>query len=174
MKKQSLNLIDIEVDMLTNSITNAVTGEVFNTEITLMQLPFVRQIKKKEWVFDWSKEMKNKDRAVYKLTTTDNADIIQGLISVEDKQDHIFMHLIETAKFNKGKDKMYFGVPGNLVAFACKLSFDKGYDGYLVFEAKSALIKHYEVSLGATHFKGLRMIIETPASIKLITQYFKK
>ncbi len=84
-----------------------------------------------------------------------------------------FENLYVQVQYAIGKDKMYFGVPGNLVAFACKLSFDKGYDGYLVFEAKSSLIKHYEVSLGATHFKGLRMIIETPASIKLITQYFK-
>ena len=92
---------------------------------------------------------------------------------MEDKQDHIFMHLIETAKFNKGRNKMYFGVPGNLVAFACKLSFDKGYQGFLAFEAKSKLIKHYEESLGAIHFKGLTMFIETHAAVKLIRRYFK-
>jgi len=40
--------------------------------------------------------------------------------------DHIFMHLIESAKFNKGKSKVYLGVPENLVAFACKVSVDKG------------------------------------------------
>jgi hypothetical protein len=51
------------------------------------------------------------------------------------------MHLIESAKFNKGKNKIYIGVPGNLVAFACKLSFDKGYDGYLAFDAKTVLVK---------------------------------
>ncbi len=68
---------------------------------------------------------------------------------------------------------MYLGVPGNLVAFGCKLSFEKEYRGFLVFDAKSALIKHYETSLGATHFKGLRMIIGTSAAEKLIKHYFK-
>ena len=83
------------------------------------------------------------------------------------------MHLIESAKFNKGKTKVYLGVPGNLVAFACKVSVDKGYEGFLAFDAKTALIKHYEQSLHATHFRGLRMFIETSAALKLISQYFK-
>ena len=83
------------------------------------------------------------------------------------------MHLIESAKFNKGKTKVYFGVPGNLVAYACKYAVDKGYEGFLAFDAKTALIKHYEESLNATHFRGLRMFIETKAAMKLISQYFK-
>ena len=83
------------------------------------------------------------------------------------------MHLIESAKFNKGKTKVYFGVPGNLVAYACKYSVEKGYEGFLAFDAKTALIKHYEESLNATHFRGLRMFIETKAAMKLISQYFK-
>jgi hypothetical protein len=83
------------------------------------------------------------------------------------------MHLIESAKFNKGKTKIYAGVPGNLVAFACKLSFDKGYDGYLAFDAKTVLIKHYQDTLFATHFRGTKMMIETTAAKKLIKQYFK-
>ena len=38
------------------------------------------------------------------------------------------MHLIESNKFNRGAKKVYLGVPGNLVAFACKYSFEKGYN----------------------------------------------
>ncbi len=83
------------------------------------------------------------------------------------------MHLIESSKFNKGKNKVYLGIPGNLVAFACKVSVDKGYEGFLAFDAKTALIKHYEQSLHATHFRGLRMFIETSAALKLISHYFK-
>ena len=83
------------------------------------------------------------------------------------------MHLIESAKFNKGKDKVYFGLPGNLVAYACKVSVDKGYEGFLAFDAKSALSKHYQETLYATHFRGLRMFIETSAALRLISKYFK-
>ena len=83
------------------------------------------------------------------------------------------MHLIESAKFNRGKNKVYLGVPGNLVAYACKVSMDKGFEGFLAFDAKSALIKHYEQSIHATHFRGLRMFIETSAALRLISKYFK-
>jgi len=69
---------------------------------------------------------------------------------------------------------MYFGVAGNLFAFACKLSFEKGYDGYVAFDSKSALIDHYKEKLGATHFRGQRMFIETVSAVQLITKYFKQ
>ena len=109
---------------MTNSVENTSTGEVFNTEIVRLTLKDLKQIHKAEWQFDWTKEIKDKTKEVYKLTTVNNSTIIQGLISIEDKQDHIFMHLIESAKFNKNKNKVYLGVPGNLVAYACKVSVD--------------------------------------------------
>jgi hypothetical protein len=171
--KKTLPLIDIVIDKLTNSIENTSTSEVFDTEVLRLTVDDVKQIKKSEWQFDWQNELKDKSKEVYKLTTVNNKTIIQGLLSIEDKQDHIFMHLIESAKFNKGKTKAYFGVPGNLVAFACKISVDKGYEGFLAFDAKSTLIKHYQTTLNATHFRGLRMFIETNAALKLISQYFK-
>ena len=103
-----------------------------------MTLKNLTEIKKSDLRFDWAKEIKDKTKEVYKLTTINNPTIIQGLVSLEDKQDHIFMHLIESAKFNKNKDKVYLGVPGNLVAYACKVSVDKGYQGFLAFDAKTA------------------------------------
>ncbi len=173
MKKSRKRPLDFVIDKLTNSIENTSTGEVFDTEVVRMSAADLKQINKTDWKFDWTKETKDKTKEVYKLTTVNNPTIIQGLISIEDKQDHVFMHLIESAKFNKYKDKVYLGVPGNLVAFACKVSVDKGYEGFLAFDAKTALIKHYQESLYATHFRGLRMFIETKAALRLIAQYFK-
>ena len=83
------------------------------------------------------------------------------------------MHLIESAKFNKGKSKLYLGVPGNLVAFVCKVSCDKGYDGYVAFDSKTVLIEHYRQTLGATHLIRQRMFVDPIAAYKLITKYFK-
>ncbi|SRR6266446_7685812 len=173
MEKSRHKPLDFVIDKLINSIENTSTGEVFDTEVVRLILKDVSQIKKADWQFDWAKEIKDKTKEVYKLTTVNNPNIIQGLISIEDKQDHIFMHLIESAKFNKNKNKVYLGVPGNLVAYACKVSVDKGYQGFLAFDAKTALIKHYQESLYATHFRGLRMFIETNAALRLISQYFK-
>lgn len=173
MQKRTYEPLDFIIDKLTNSIENTSTGEVFDTEVTKMSLKNSKEITKADWNFDWVKEIKDKTKEVYKLTTKNNESIIQGLVSIEDKQDHIFMHLIESSKFNKNKGKVYFGVPGNLVAFACKVSVEKGYEGFLAFDAKTALIKHYQESLYATHFRGLRMFIEPKAASILIKQYFK-
>jgi len=170
--KASRELLDFEIDKLTNSIENSLTGEVFNTEIVKITLKQRRLIKKSEWLFDWNLELNNQQKEVFKLTTANNPMIIQGLLCIEDKKDHIFLHLLESAKFNKGKQKVYLGVAGNLVAFACKISFEKGYEGFVAFDSKTALIKHYEQTLGATHFRGQRMFIETRATAQLVAKYF--
>lgn len=107
------------------------------------------------------------------MTTIQNPNIIQGLISVTDKGDHIFMDLIESASFNKGKKKLYTGVAGNLVAFACKLSFERGCDGVVSFIAKTQLIEHYRLTLSAKLFAGNRMFIDTSEALILVTKYFK-
>jgi hypothetical protein len=83
------------------------------------------------------------------------------------------MNLLESAPFNIGKNKLYDGVAGNLVAFACKLSFQRGFEGFVAFTAKTKLIGHYEKTLGAYHFGGQRMIIPTLASKNLVEKYFK-
>ena len=70
--------IDIEIDKLTNSIENVITGEVFQTEFSEVTS---KEIKKKEWLFDWHKELKEKNCQVFKMTTVENKNIIQGLIS---------------------------------------------------------------------------------------------
>ncbi|TVQ16236.1 MAG: hypothetical protein EA364_00480 [Balneolaceae bacterium] len=166
-------VIDIEIDRLTNSIENSVTGEVFDTQVVQLHKSDKKNINPAEWLFDWEAELDLSDREVFKLTTVNNPKIIHGLLSVEDKTDHIFIHLVESANFNKGTNKMYLGVAGNLFAFACKLSFEKGYEGYVAFDSKSALIEHYKKNLRATHFKGQRMFIETVNALKLVQKYFQ-
>jgi hypothetical protein len=165
--------LDFIVDKLTNSIENVVTGDSFKTEISVLTKSELKLVTKKNgWVFDWRKELREPARDIYKLTIIGNPLVIQGLMSIEVKEDHVFMHLVESAPYNKGKSKMYSGVPGNLVAFACKVSFQRGHEGNVSFISKTQLIDHYEKTLGAFHFGGRIMIIETVAALKLIDRYF--
>jgi hypothetical protein len=165
-------LLDFEIDKLTNSIESSLSGEVFETEIVKIGSKEKKQIKKSAWIFNWEIELREPSRDIFKLSIVHNSDIIQGLMGIEDKKDHIFLHLLESSNFNKGKKKLFFGVAGNLVAFACKISFEKGYEGFVAFDSKTALIRHYQQSLGATHFRGQRMFIETISAENLVKSYF--
>jgi len=99
-------------------------------------------------------------------------NIIQGLMSFEDKGDHIFINLVENAPFNIGKKKLYEGVPGNLFAFACKLSWDNGNQGLVSYVSKTRLINHYVSTVGAVHLGNHQMVIYPHEALQLIKKYF--
>jgi len=167
-------MLDFVIDKLTDSILNRISGDSFRTDISLVtKNELSHTTKSKGWLFNWNYEYAQIEREVYKLTIVDNPKVIQGLLSVTIKPDHVFMNLLESAPFNLGKDKIYEGVPGNLVAFACKLSFQRGGEGFVSFESKTKLIDHYIKTLGASHFGGSLMVIDSIAAKRLIEKYFK-
>jgi hypothetical protein len=173
VKKQEKTGFSLEIDELTNSIKNIISGDSFSTDISRITRSDLKKITKKNgWQFDWKLELKHPERDVFKITIVNNQTIIQGLISLEVRSDHVYMHLVESAPFNKGKTKLYSGVPGNLVGFACKLSFQRGLEGNVAFISKTQLINHYKESLGAIHAGGRLMIINSDAAFKLINRYF--
>eukprot|EP01036_Dinobryon_divergens_P017789 gene17789-24184_t len=110
--------IDIEIDKLTNSIVNRVSGDVFDTEVKEMTAKDWKTLKKKDWVFDWKKESTKFNRTVFKLVI--------------------------------------------------EVSHELGFDGFVAFDAKTALVGHYQKTLGATIAGGTRMFIDEVAAQKLI------
>lgn len=174
MKERKKVELDFEIDELTNSIRNTVSGDSFRTEVLRLTKTDLKQITKKNgWKFNWKKELDDNIKEVYKLTIIGNPNIVQGLVSFTINADHIYMDLLENAPFNLGQNKLYEGVAGNLVAFACKISFQNGFEGYVSFTAKTKLIEHYHKSLNAITFGGQLMIINTLAANILIDKYFK-
>jgi hypothetical protein len=174
VKKREKTALDFKIDKLTNSIQNTVSGDSFPTDVSRLMKADLKQITKKNgWAFNWRTELNDNSREVFKLTISNNPNIIQGILSLTIEPDHIYMDLLESAPFNRGKNKLYEGVAGNLVAYACKVSFQNGFDGYLSFTAKTKLIEHYIKTLNAYHFGGHLMIINTSAANKLIEKYFK-
>jgi hypothetical protein len=170
MEHNELNFL---IDKLTRSIENIVTGDSFATEISLINKSDLKNVSTKtDWQFNWQSEFLLKQREIYKLTIVNNPKVIQGLISLQVKEDHVFMHLLENAPFNKGASKMYAGVAGNLVAFACKVSFQRGHDGNVAFVSKTQLIDHYIKTLQAQLIGTRLMVIDSIAAVKLIDRYF--
>jgi hypothetical protein len=80
---------------------------------------------------------------------------------------------LKQAHIDYGRQKKYYGVAANLTAFACKRSYEFGYDGAVSFTAKSRLIEHYKKTLGAKQVAAQRMIITGENARKLVSLYFK-
>ncbi len=121
-----------------------------------------------EFEFDWSKERK---WTVYKLTLEGDA-VIQGLVAIEDiiRESRIHIHLIENALSNRSKDKIYDYVAGCLLAFLCKLAFDKDYKGFVSLHSKSEIVdlyknKYYFLEMGQNLF------IDTERAAFLVSKY---
>lgn len=88
--RQNHQYIDIEIDKLTNSVENVITGDSFHTDVSLIDNIDLKTITKKNgWLFNWGKEYKQPDRDVYKLTIAGNPDVIQGLVSITEREDHV-------------------------------------------------------------------------------------
>ena len=173
MSKQTKYHIGVRIDKLTNSVLNTISGDSFPTDVHPVTKTDLKKVTKKNgWGFSWTTEFKNSDRQVFKLTIRDNPNIIQGLASISDYNDHYYLHLVESAPYNLGKKKLYEGVPGNLFAFTCKISWDKGYQGFVSFTSKTKLIEHYEKSLGATHIGEHKMVIYPKEALRLIKKYY--
>lgn len=174
MKERKIIELDFVIDALTNSIRNTVSGDSFRTEVLRLTKADLKQITKKNgWNFNWKTELENNTKEVYKLTIVGNPNIVQGLMSFTINSDHIYLDLLENAPFNLGRNKLYEGAAGNLVAYACKIAFQNGFEGYVSFVAKNQLIEHYQKSLNAIHFGGQLMIINSLAANLLIEKYFK-
>ncbi len=174
MKNRKSQELDFIVDRLTNSIQNTISGDSFPTEVLRLRKEDLKQVTKRNgWNFNWKQELADNSRDVFKLTITNNPNIIQGLLSISLEHDHVYMHLLENAPFNIGQNKLYEGVAGNLVAHACKVSFQQGFNGFISFTSKTKLIGHYEKTLGAYTLGGHRMIIPTDSAQKLVDKYFK-
>ncbi|WP_342088327.1 hypothetical protein [Dyadobacter sp. OTU695] len=155
----------------TGTVQHSLTGEVFATSISCAESTKRSQVRAADWLFDWHSELCRKDRQVLKIELLHEPSTIQGLISLADKGNHIYAHLIENVSWNKGKNKLYCGVAGNLFAAACKLSFDLKYDGVVSFVPKTQLVEHYQKTFGAKLFGPNRMFIDTREAMMLAKHY---
>lgn len=77
MKKQRTSGLEFHIDKLTNSIENIQSGDCFPTEISLLTDLELKNISRKnDWRFNWNTEYKIPERDVYKLTISNNPNII--------------------------------------------------------------------------------------------------
>lgn len=168
--------LDVVIDELTPCLIHRESGEEYKTVMAPLLKSDLNQLTKKHgWNnFDWTKEYLAPNRRVAKLLVV-GSDQIQGLISYEIAQGYVDVILVESAPWNVGSNNQVFvGVGAHLFAFACKVSFELGFDGVIAFTSKTNLIKHYQERLGAVRVGGHLMTIETEAAKILVDRYFEE
>ena len=80
MNKEEEIGLDFVIDKLTNSIENVITGDSFQTEISILQNSDLKSVTKKNgWLFNWSEEYKNPVRDIYKLTILETLKLFKVL-----------------------------------------------------------------------------------------------
>ena len=153
----------IEVDEMTPRLRKNSTGELVDT--TGRSISPTRATCK-GWEFDWTKPERD-GYQVFALYVKGERKI-QGMIALKDDPGNfaINVDIVEAAPHN--------GVGGHLFAEACRQSFEKGFDGYAYFTAKSNLIRHYEEALGAKLInpRDRVMLIESRAALALVQRYY--
>lgn len=118
------------------------TGKWLEAEIDRISEQDIQEIEKSNrFRFDWKKELIHE---VYKVYLTKDGFVV-GLVALKDIPQDIRVHvqLIESSRNNTGKRKRLDRIPGCLIAYACELSFKKGYDGFVSLTPKTQLVNHY-------------------------------
>ena len=170
--------ISIEIDILTPCLKRVEDGMLIDTYF-MEGLPTKKELL--NWEFDWSQEAK-KGYTVMRLYARGDSRL-QGLISTKIRKDihAIEINLVEAAPMNNPHNKMfvrkeYEGIGGHLFAEAIRQSYIAGFDGFVMFVAKTDLIKYYEDTLEAkvANFKERTMYIDERSAKKIYVQYFKK
>jgi len=121
-----------------------------------------------EFHFDWKAERKNE---TYKIHLKSEEDIL-GVMALKDSPEELRIHLnlIEVGATNIGQSKIIEHIVGCLIAFACRIAFEKGYDGFLSLQPKTNLIQLYQNKYGFKLY-GRLLAVEYNSSKLLIDKY---
>lgn len=155
------------------------SGKRITTEGIAASQEVVRSVFKKDgWLFNWKMEYEKTDRKLFYLRTCTEDPRAQGFISATPMftEKYIFLHLIEKAPHNMGRERKYDLVSDCLIAYMCKTSYELGFDGFVAFVAKTKLIDHYTQKFGAEMInpRQNRMCINSLNALKLVNLCIKK
>ena len=166
----------IDIDSLTQCLIRKRDDRIVKTEIKEID---VQNYNFKNWEFNWIEESKKGNKILGLFAENDKR--VQGIIEYYENKERKLLEviLVEIAPFNNQhnpknhlKSKEYMGVGGHLFAEVARISFEKGYDGYVSFLAKTSLIEHYKKTLGAKQLSYIEMYIDDEAARKLVKKYY--
>jgi hypothetical protein len=133
-------------------------------EFTDTEIKEFDELNRLGYVFDWTKKSSRISMTVGLITNGD----IAGLVEFERRAEHLYnyMWLIEVADSYKGTS-----IAGMLLAYVGRDSLQQGFEGFVMFEPKTALYDYYIEKYGAKPLTGRRLVFDTAATKKLIDRF---
>jgi hypothetical protein len=116
--------------------------------------------------------LKEVNHLVYKLQILKTKEIL-GLMSLEVfyKESFINVRLLAVSQENKGKNKKFDDVAGNLIAFASKLAVcNFAEDACVVIRPKTRVSKHYQEKYKMKQ-QGRLLSLEVPEILEVLNRY---
>jgi hypothetical protein len=150
-------------------IINTSTGEKYSVDILPVEIEDFKTLRKDRYFFDWRIE---KSQEVYKLQIKGSSDIL-GLVSIEriPQEWRIHIRLLTVSKENKGNEKKYDKIAGNLIAYVAKIAIREfGELACVSLRPKSQIAQHY-IDKYNMNITGMTLSIEVPEIIDLINLY---
>lgn len=145
------------------------SGKKHHIEIKPLEDTDYKTLTKSRFFFDWKLEQ---EYEVYKLQIIGSNEIL-GLISLEriPEEWRIHIRLLSVSKENKGKDKQYDKIAGNLITYAAKIAvIDFAEYACVSLRPKSQIAQHYIDKYNMTS-TGMTLSIEVPEILNLIKLY---
>jgi hypothetical protein len=151
------------------NITHVKTSEKKDVIIELLTESDYKGITKEKYHFDWKTEKSN---TVYKLRLLDDNAIL-GLMSIKEypSEDRIEIVLLASSTDNTGKNKIYEGIAGALIAYACREAIKLfGENACVSITPKTELKKYYMKQYGMLD-AGRQIFLETASLFNLLNKY---
>jgi hypothetical protein len=151
------------------NIVEVLTGKIYAIEVLTVESADYKLLSKARYSFDWNEE---KTQEVYKLVIKGQNEIL-GLVSIEriPSEWRIHIRLLTVSLENKGEEKVFEKIAGNLIAFVSKIAVaDYGELACVSLRPKSSIAQHY-ITKYNMNITGLTLSLEVPEIIDLINQY---
>jgi len=151
------------------NITYLKTGEKKDVIIELVKDPDYKGIKKNKYHFNWNGEKSN---TVFKLRLLDDKEIL-GLVSLKEfpTEKRIEISLLASSVDNTGKNKIYEGIAGALIAHACREAIKLfAIDACVSLTPKTKLKKHYIEKYGMKD-AGKQVYLDLDCIINFVNKY---
>jgi hypothetical protein len=126
------------------------------------------RLTKSRYFFDWKTEKENE---TFKLLIRGSNEILGVMSLIEHEDRRVQINLLAVSKENRGKGKVYEGISGNLIAWACREAVKRfGGDACVSLVPKTRLKNHYKKQYGMLE-AGISLFLSDEALLQILKRF---